>query len=74
MSPGYLESTHAQLSSAFNASGHGIAVGYDRVASEEPSYSAVFGVGAGYATTNINSICDSVTVMSKINTQKGLAD
>ncbi|MEL6881376.1 MAG: autotransporter outer membrane beta-barrel domain-containing protein, partial [Cyanobacteria bacterium J06607_10] len=49
-------------STAFNANGYGIAVGYDRVASEGPSHAAVFGIGAGYSTTNVSSIRDSATV------------
>lgn len=49
-------------STAFDANGYGIAVGYDRVASEGPSHAAVFGIGAGYSTTNVSSIRDSATV------------
>jgi len=49
-------------STAFEADSYGIAVGYDRAATLGTFGTAVFGVGAGYSSTDVSGISDSATV------------
>ncbi len=49
-------------STAFDANTYGVAVGYDRAANLGTFGTAVFGVGAGYSTTDVSGISDSASV------------
>ena len=49
-------------STAFEASGYGVAVGYDRAAQLGTFGTAVFGVGAGYSSTDVSGMSDSADV------------
>ncbi|MEO1790823.1 MAG: autotransporter domain-containing protein [Cyanobacteria bacterium J06629_19] len=49
-------------STGFDSNSYGVAVGYDRTANLGTFGTAVFGVGAGYSSTDVNGISDSASV------------